>query len=244
MHYLGGEKVICGIPTESFKANELIGYRGVFRAFFTRGSRMTNVLCEGCREERKGKRGGGVSWPSGSWCLEEEGQGKDEQRRAWTHRFPSVKDVDLLWPMDHFDKPVRKAGMESSFHFPGQETVSLRIPGICLWCHRLEVRKLRWEPRSPGSQKKLSFPNLWMETLRISLVLTSPSPSSMPSPSSWSWNSQVPGGLSVPMEDPISFHCHSLLAGHPTASMFPVIWYSPAARAPSKTQDWSPHASV
>lgn len=61
MHYLGGEKVICGIPTESFKANELIGYRGVFRAFFTRGSRMTNVLCEGCREERKGKRGrGGV----------------------------------------------------------------------------------------------------------------------------------------------------------------------------------------
>lgn len=64
-------------------------------------------------------------------------------RSARHHRFPSTKDVNLLWPMDSLDKPVRKAGKKTPFHFSGQETVALRIQGTCLRSHRLEMTKLK-----------------------------------------------------------------------------------------------------
>lgn len=71
----------------------------------------------------------------------EKGLGKGF-RRGWNHRFPGLKDINLLWPMDYVAKPVTKAGMASSFHFSGQETVAL-IQSTCLRSYRLEVAKLK-----------------------------------------------------------------------------------------------------
>ena len=64
----GRDFVLCCIPSTSDvlghqlvgKMNELMGLQGGgFRALFPRGTRMTNVLCEGCREEGEGSLLGG-----------------------------------------------------------------------------------------------------------------------------------------------------------------------------------------
>lgn len=183
------------------------------------------------QREEKGEKSAAVDlpWPSGGWWLEAEGQGKEEVSGG-----NSTSDVCLLWPLDHSDKPAKKAGLEPSSHFGGQESCGSQVGS-----NRVEMRtQVSWSPAPVSST------SLWMETLRNSLGVRLPSCLLPCVLSKWSWGSHLKTCCEAPFplwkhphrgSPSIAFHCSSLLAGHPVPSIFPATWYSPAARAFSKT---------
>lgn len=195
---------------------------------------MTDVLCEGCREKRKGKRVGWWICPglleAGGWRQKVRARRRFQEESLGPHAPAMFISSDpwtilkILWgKQDWNHHPIWGSGNCSSQ--VGSDRVEMRM-------------QVSW-PLAP-----VSSTSLWMETLRNSLGVRLPSCLLPCASSKWSWGSHLKTCCKAPfplLKHPhrgspsITFHCSSLLAGHPVSSIFPATWYSPAARAFSKT---------